>query len=84
MTVNFATVHPKDIDTSKLTELDLNIYTIDLFDLPAGGVGLAVGAQFRRENIEQDPDSLNLAGDVIGSSATAITHGGRKDYAIYS
>ena len=83
-TVNFATVHPKDIDTSKLAELDLNIYTIDLFDLPAGGVGLAVGAQFRRENITQDPDAVNLAGDIIGSSKTAITHGGRKDYAIYS
>ena len=39
--VNYATVHPKDIDTSKLTELDLNVYTIDLFDLPAGGVGCA-------------------------------------------
>ena len=47
--VNFATVHPKDIDISKLTELDLNIYTTELFKLPAGGVGLAFGAQFRRE-----------------------------------
>jgi iron complex outermembrane recepter protein len=83
-TVNFATVHPKDIDTSKLTELDLNIYTIDLFDLPAGGVGLAVGAQFRRENITQSPDQLNLDGDIIGSSKEAITHAGRKDYAIYA
>src|SRR5438046_9397322 len=81
--VAFATVHPKDIDTSKLTELDLNIYTTELFKLPAGGVGLAVGGQFRRENIEQDPDELNLTGDIIGSSATAITHAGRKDYAIY-
>ena len=61
----------------------MNIYTTELFKLPAGGVGLAVGAQFRRENIEQDPDQLNLDGDVIGSSATAITHAGRKDYAIY-
>ena len=26
-TVNFATVHPKDIDTSKVWTLDLNIYT---------------------------------------------------------
>ncbi len=82
--VNFATVHPKDIDISKLAELDLNIYTIDLFDLPAGGVGLAVGAQFRRENIIQSPDQINLEGDTIGASKTAITHAGRKDYALYS
>jgi iron complex outermembrane receptor protein len=82
-TVNFATVHPKDIDISKLTEFDLNIYTTDLFKLPAGGVGLAFGGQFRRETIEQDPDSLETGGDIIGSSAVAITHAGRKDYAFY-
>ena len=82
--VAFATVHPKDIDTSKLTELDLNIYTTDLFKLPAGGVGLAFGGQFRRENIIQDPDSLETEGDIIGQgSPSNITHAGRKDYAIY-
>ncbi|HJT82092.1 MAG TPA: TonB-dependent receptor [Chthoniobacterales bacterium] len=82
-TVNFATVHPKDIDISKITELDLNIYTTELFKLPAGGVGLAFGGQFRRETIEQDPDQINLEGDTIGSSPTAITHAGRKDFAFY-
>src|SRR6202011_607008 len=78
--VNFATTHPKDIDISKLTELDLNIYTTELFKLPAGGVGLAFGGQFRRENISQDPDASELAGDIVGSSPLAITHAGRKDY----
>src|SRR4029077_4856810 len=82
-TVNFATIHPKDIDISKITELDLNIYTTELFKLPAGGVGLAFGGQFRRENISQDPDNTELAGDVIGSSRLAETHAGRKDYAFY-
>jgi iron complex outermembrane receptor protein len=82
-TVNFATVHPKDIDISKLTELDLNIYTTELFKLPAGGVGLAFGAQFRRESLEQDPDELERLGDIVGSTPLAITHAGRKDYALY-
>lgn len=82
-TLAFATIHPKDIDISKLTELDLNIYTTELFKLPAGGIGLAFGAQFRRENLTQDPDTTELEGDIIGSSPTAITHAGRKDYAIY-
>ena len=81
--VAFATVHPKDVDISKLTELDLNIYTTELFKLPAGGVGLAFGGQFRRENIEQDPDSLETEGDIIGSGAANITHAGRKSYALY-
>ena len=82
-TVNFATVHPKDIDISKITELDLNIYTTELFKLPAGGVGLAFGGQFRRETIEQDPDQINIEGDTVGSSPTAITHAGRKSFALY-
>ena len=64
-------------------ELDLNIYTTELFKLPAGGVGLAFGGQFRRETIEQDPDQINIDGDTIGSSPTAITHAGRKDFAFY-
>jgi iron complex outermembrane receptor protein len=82
--VAFATVHPKDIDISKLTELDLNIYTTELFKLPAGGVGIAFGGQFRRENISQDTDETERSGDIVGSSPTATTHAGRKDYAFYS
>src|SRR4029077_9818693 len=37
--VDFAGVHPVDIDTSKLATIDATIYTTDLFDLPAGGIG---------------------------------------------
>jgi iron complex outermembrane recepter protein len=82
--VNFATVHPKDIDTSKIATLDLNVYTTELFKLPAGGVGLAFGGQFRREAIIQDPDQLNIQGDSIGGSPTATTHAGRKSFAFYA
>jgi hypothetical protein len=35
--IEFAVIHPKSIDESKLTTLDLNIYTTSLFKLPAGG-----------------------------------------------
>jgi iron complex outermembrane receptor protein len=52
--------------------------------LPAGGVGLAFGGQFRRESIEQDPDTLELQGDIVGVGPSAITHAGRKDYALYA
>ena len=81
-TVDFATVHPKDIDTSKMATFDLNIYTVTLFNLPAGGVGLAFGAQFRRENISQDVDQLEN-GDLIGTSQTSSTRSGRKSYGVY-
>ncbi len=82
--VDFATIHTKDVQLSKLATLDLNIYTTQLFKLPAGGVGFAFGGQFRRENIVQNPDEEAVTGDVIGFSKEAITHAGRKDYAFYA
>jgi iron complex outermembrane receptor protein len=82
-TVDFARIHPKDEDFSKLATLDATIYTTSLFNLPAGGVGFAVGGQFRREDLEEDPDALNIAGDVAGNSPVPVVHGGRKSYAFY-
>ncbi|MEP6808917.1 MAG: TonB-dependent receptor plug domain-containing protein [Chthoniobacterales bacterium] len=81
--VDFARVNPKDIDTSKLATIDATVYTTSLFDLPAGGVGFAFGGQFRRESLNEDPDQLNVAGDIAGNSAIAPARGGRKSYAFY-
>jgi iron complex outermembrane receptor protein len=81
--VEYARVHPKDLDTSKLATVDATIYTTDLFDLPAGGIGFAVGGQFRRESLNEDPDQLNISGDIAGNSAIAPARGGRKSYAVF-
>jgi iron complex outermembrane receptor protein len=81
--VEYARVHPKDIDTSKLATIDATIFTSALFDLPAGGVGFAVGGQFRRESLNEDPDQLNVIGDIAGNSAIAPARGGRKSYGIF-
>jgi iron complex outermembrane receptor protein len=81
--IEFARVHPTDRDKSKLTTLDGTIYTTDLFHLPAGGVGFAFGGQFRRESLSEDPDQLNVNGDVAGNSAILPAHGGRKSFAFY-
>ncbi len=83
-TVAFASVVAPEIDTSKIGTVDLNIYTTQLFKLPAGGVGLAFGGQFRREQEFQSPDDLQLQGDLSSQSPKAITRGGRKDYAFYA
>ncbi len=83
-TVEFARAHPKDEDTSKLATLDATIYTTDLFHLPAGGVGLAVGGQWRREQLSENPDMLNLEGDIVGNSPVPGAHGSRNSYAIYA
>ena len=82
-TVEFARVHPKDEDISKLATLDATMYTTSLFTLPAGGVGLAFGGQFRRENLEENPDALNVAGDIVGNSPVPSVRGGRKSFAFY-
>jgi iron complex outermembrane receptor protein len=81
--VEFARVHPTDLDTSKLATIDATIYTTDLFDLPAGGIGFAIGGQFRRETLDENPDQLNISGDIAGNSAIAAAHGGRKSYAVF-
>jgi iron complex outermembrane receptor protein len=81
--VEFARVHPVDIDTSKLATVDATIYTTALFDLPAGGIGFALGGQFRRESLKEEPDQLNISGDIAGNSAIATAVGGRKSYAIF-
>ncbi len=83
-TVAFARVHPKDEDTSKLATVDATIYTTSLFNLPAGGVGFAAGGQFRRESLNENPDALNVAGDVAGNSPVPPANGGRKSYAFYT
>src|SRR5207248_5161154 len=76
--------HPKEIDLSKLATVDVNIYTTSLFELPAGGVGLAFGGQFRRENLEQNPDDLLVMGDILSTGPANFTHAGRKTYAFYA
>ena len=82
--VEFARVHPKNKDLSKLWTLDANLYSTSLYELPAGGIGLAVGGQFRRETLREDPDALNLAGDISGNSPVPEVDGGRKSYAFYA
>ncbi|MFL6527274.1 MAG: TonB-dependent receptor plug domain-containing protein [Chthoniobacterales bacterium] len=83
-TVAFATVHPKDEDTSKLWTIDATVYTTSLFELPAGGVGFAFGGQFRHEKLDEQPDALNVAGDIVGNSPVPPATGGRKSYAFYA
>jgi iron complex outermembrane receptor protein len=79
----FATIHPKEIDHSTLATLELNIYSTSLFQLPAGGVGLAFGGQFRRETLRQGPDEAQIIGDILGTGPGNFTAAGRKTYAFY-
>lgn len=41
-----------------------------LFNLPAGQVRFAVGAEYREDYYRSDPDALSASGDIIASSGT--------------
>ena len=81
--INFATAHIRDLTLSKEAQFDLKFYTTDLFDLPAGGVGLAFGGDFRRQNYDFNPDDQNRTGDQAGVGFAHPSFGGRKAYAFF-
>src|SRR5207245_4611629 len=85
--IDFARLNTRDLFTSKLATLNLNIYTTNLFDLPAGGVGLAFGGVFNRESYRIDPDDQNRLDENVdpsGSTAFAPVKAGRKSWGIYA
>src|SRR6184192_3637609 len=82
--IAFATDRARDLFTSKLATLDLNIYTTDLFDLPAGGIRLAVGGGFSREEYTINPDDQHRLGEELGVGFTAPVRAGRKEWNVYA
>jgi outer membrane receptor protein involved in Fe transport len=82
--VNAAKITTKDVNESKLNQLNAVLNTADLIDAPAGPVGFAIGADFRHEQLNQFPDPYGLTGDLIGSSANAITQGQRKVWGAFA
>ena len=47
----------------------------ELFDLPAGPLGLGVGAEYREFSIDDQPGELTQSGDIWGSSTAGPTKG---------
>ena len=82
---DFAEVNAREVDESSLAVVDLNIYTVELFRLPAGPVGLAFGAQFEHETLEQQPSEDITSGDVLGIGGVYYSvKGDRDSYAGYA
>ena len=82
--INFATLRARSLFTSKLFTWDVNIYTTDLFDLPAGGVGLAVGGGFSREEYNINPDDQLRLQEELGVGRIDPVSAGRKEWNIYA
>lgn len=49
--------------------------TGDLFELPAGPLGVAIGAEHRTYSINDTPDALNQAGALWGTTSAQVTAG---------
>ena len=57
------TANPSNGFKSGLTQIDGKV-SGELFNLPAGAVGLAVGAELRRETLSTNPDPLAVEGEL--------------------
>ncbi len=82
--IDYARLNSRDLFTSKLMTLDLNVYTTDLFYLPAGGVGFAFGGVFSRESYTVDPDDQNRLGQNFDIANFPFVKAGRKSWGIYA
>ena len=52
--------------------------------MPAGPVGFAFGADWRREQFDFNPDDTDKTGDQIGVGIARPSFGGRKAYGIFA
>ena len=51
------------------------VATGNVFDMPAGPVGLAVGAEYRWFSIDDQPSEFSTGGDLWGESSALVTKG---------
>jgi len=58
--------------------------TGDLYELPAGEVGVAFGMQIQKDSINDTPGKATLDGNAWGSSGAGITKGDQTTEAIYA
>ena len=82
--VALATVHVHDVDTSSIGNAFITVNTTNLFELPAGGAGAALGVDYRVEALKQSPDTENVTGDIIGTSPGIVTDHTRKVAAVFA
>lgn len=68
--------------TSTLSLIDTKLST-ELMQLPAGPLGVAVGAEYRTEKIQDVPADLARRGLILGQGITA-TDGSRNNFAVFA
>lgn len=71
--------------TGKSITEELNLLVSgDAFSMPAGPLRYAVGAQYRRESLSDQPDPKTQAGEVVGSIQQAPVDASRNIKAVFA
>jgi len=81
--VGYAIQYQRDNNKATLFDGGINLTTGELMSLPAGDVGFAFGADFRREAIEQRPDSSGQAGEILAQTPSSPISRQRKVSSYY-
>ena len=76
----FVTLHHNSVTTMELEDFKLSG---DLWNLPAGPIGFALGVEHRRERYRDYPDSLNTTFSTIGSTDLQPSRGVRDVWGTY-
>jgi iron complex outermembrane receptor protein len=75
---------PEQTATSTSTEFDVRV-SKDIVQLPAGNLGLALGASYRKEKLDQFSYPVLESGDEVGGSGPIPgVKGDRKVYGLYT
>ena len=72
---------PKNVGDSKLQIFDAKASS-ELMQMSGGAMGVAVGMEYRKENLNTAPDDLFKAGDIVGFGASSAS-GSRNATSFY-
>lgn len=74
-----------DSGTTEYTQTLFNaVMTGEAFELPAGPVGVAIGAEYRRSEIDDQPGPLSSSGNQWGLSSAVATAGEDSLYEVFA
>ena len=82
--VKYGIQYERDRNSSQMLDGGANLTTGELLTLPGGDVGFAIGVDFRREAINQNPDSALQAGEILAATAASPISRQRKVMSYYA
>ncbi len=82
--VSYAQIWTKSIAEGAMFDSTFLLNTDNLFSMPGGDTGFAVGYEYRAENIDQSIDGFAAGGDIMGNLPTTATIAQRKVGAVFA